>query len=222
MNHKVVFIYGVKRTGTNLLRAILGSHSIIHSINKDANNIDKVKPMISDNHITCIKSHCTLEYLDDINRVYPDNKIICIVRDPRAVWCSRKYWDKRDIYDIQQVSKQWNKGLQEWSNIKDKYMTIKYEDLVSNPISITKEVCKYIGIEFESGMLNYDVNWGRKFKGGKYNTNRTNSSFKHELSDKLIYTKTVDIWKTKLDRDEIEYIQDTCKDIMEEYEYRAI
>jgi hypothetical protein len=109
--------------------------------------------------------------LEQILSRFNDAKIIHIVRDPRDVVLSQKnrhkrrkmgghYVSKKEAlrvwanYHPFVISKLWNKAVSSALRIKnDRIYTIHFEELLSNPETTLRNICKHLGIEFEIEML---------------------------------------------------------------------
>jgi hypothetical protein len=97
---------------------------------------------------------------DTILRAYPKAKIIHITRDPRAVVRSALLsftsgpFLLRDAYNIAMY---WVKCERTIERVQQSHphqvKLIKYEDLVSNPEATIVEICDFVGIDYDAGML---------------------------------------------------------------------
>jgi hypothetical protein len=98
-------------------------------------------------------------YIKRILEFYPNARFIVNYRDPRAVVAS---WLKKDNNKtVLGVTSSWNKVANEilflqQENIPNIYF-MKYEDLISNPEETLKEICSFIGEEYEEAILDVTV-----------------------------------------------------------------
>lgn len=113
-------------------------------------------------------------WVDQILAAMPNARIIEMVRDPRDVLASKKTrknsdWSDRygehvgDLmktsvgYDPLRDSLGWRAAIRAGSKAArehpDAFLRMRYEDLVSNPEHQTRQLCNYLGIEFEPSML---------------------------------------------------------------------
>ena len=87
----------------------------------------------------------------DIINMYPDAKIIHMIRDGRDVYCSLK---KRNINPFL-ASSMWLynsvSGMQIAENTN--YLELKYEDLVTTPQQTMERVCKHIEVPFTDNIF---------------------------------------------------------------------
>lgn len=99
--------------------------------------------------------HRNIQYLP---KIWPDSKFIHIVRDPRDV--TRSYvqmgwgghvWVAADTW--LELERQWNDFI--LTLPEDRFITIKYEDLVQKPEEVLSGLCGFIGILYNESMMNY-------------------------------------------------------------------
>ena len=96
-------------------------------------------------------------YLNWIGDVFPQSKFIHIIRDGRDVVSS---YLKMGRYDsILEAANRWINSIELaqafGSKIKENYMEILYEDLVTNPDKSIKEVCAFLDINYNSDILDH-------------------------------------------------------------------
>ena len=104
------------------------------------------------------KDNNLFNYAWEIKDYFPNAKFIYLVRDPRDV-CLSNF--KRDTgpSTAYNFALQWKEEQNKCINLyteesfKDRIILIKYEDVLSSPEKIFKNICKFIGEDFESEML---------------------------------------------------------------------
>ncbi|MEQ8563175.1 MAG: sulfotransferase [Cytophagales bacterium] len=85
-----------------------------------------------------------------INYLYPEAKIINLVRDGRAV--ARSYINSNLMSNSEDIIRKWNESICEAEKFKRKYktrdnfITIKYEDLVDKPQLVCNFIYDFIGV----------------------------------------------------------------------------
>lgn len=122
--------------------------------------------------IPCQKTPQDVFYLGEIIELFPQAKIINMVRDPRGVllsqkrkwrlkkmgasWMSKKeQWRLRINYHPVTISRLWNSAqaaamkYEEEPNVR----TVLFENLVGNPDSEVRDLCQFLALEFDAGML---------------------------------------------------------------------
>lgn len=141
-----------------------------------------------------------------------DLKFVHMVRNPFDVIASLKkssYHENmrafQDVIELQ--SKNWQRsasiGLARGIINPENYLIIQYEKFVDDPISYTKAICSFLGVEFEEERMLNRVD---------YSYHDTNTSFP---TDKNIKTQGRYIYRAKsrksfLDKSEIELICSNC------------
>lgn len=97
--------------------------------------------------------------IPEISKIFPNAKFIHIIRDGRDLFLS---WRKIDPTkkNISVVALEWLYKVKKANDdlnrfCKDRFISIRYEDLVQDPEKNINEVCKFIGIDYENEMMNY-------------------------------------------------------------------
>jgi hypothetical protein len=125
------------------------------------------KKMEKDFSIWGDKNNYYLNHLVELNELFPGGKFLHVVRDGRDVVCSYKEVMAAESQSrfrpqlgtgIAEVAMEWssnlNRVMQFMSGIHaTRTMTVRYEDLVTDPAKELTRICHWLGIEFEAGML---------------------------------------------------------------------
>jgi hypothetical protein len=99
----------------------------------------------------------TEENMGSFFEVYPDGRVISLVRDPKS-WLpsARKRWPE-SYADIGQALSAWNDSAQEMSLNRERYgdrvCMITFEDLVSKTRAVMLYLAEFLGIEFDDIFL---------------------------------------------------------------------
>ncbi len=123
-------------------------------------------------HIACEKTPQNVFYIQDILELFPNARILNMVRDPRAVMLSQKNkWKRRKMgasfitpwevlrlrinYHPITIAKLWNAAIKATSKFaKDKRVkTIHFEDILFNSEQTLKEVCNHFEVAYDENML---------------------------------------------------------------------
>jgi hypothetical protein len=104
---------------------------------------------------------------DKIREAWPDARFIFLLRHPGAIAQSRKEWfsGRPENYDEEQnvdLIRRYCEALEEARQTYDG-ITVRYEDIAADPAGVTKQLCEFLGVEWEPGMLEYG-----KFDHGRY------------------------------------------------------
>jgi hypothetical protein len=97
---------------------------------------------------------------DRIPYLWPDARYIHLVRDPRDV--ARSVVQKRWAGNIYQATEFWTKAERCWDALvsqlsADDFIEIHYEDLVLRTQAVLTAICRFIGVDYSSEMLDYRV-----------------------------------------------------------------
>lgn len=100
------------------------------------------------------KSPTYLLHMTLLKRDFPDARFIHIVRDVRDYCLSvNKAWGK----NIYRAAQRWSDNLlaaeKTAQTLGSSYLTVRYEDLLSNPEATLRTVCQHIFLEYEPSML---------------------------------------------------------------------
>jgi hypothetical protein len=95
---------------------------------------------------------------DSIFGIFQDAKYIHLIRDPRDTYISAV--NANFGYPSMAVSaKRWKTSFRYIENLKntypDKFLTVKFEDLLNDTEGILKNICNFVSIPYRSEMINY-------------------------------------------------------------------
>lgn len=151
---------------------MLGAHSRIYSYRNESYAFRRDKRNLSDDQIrealddisaqrnkpdvdyVCEKSPSHIRVCDDIFRLYPEAKFVAIKREPRDVIASFK----RRGLSVEHGLKNWRIAyvrLLHWEEQRLPLHSIRFEELVTDPLQTLTGVCTYLGLAYEPGMLEY-------------------------------------------------------------------
>jgi hypothetical protein len=105
------------------------------------------------------KTPAYLVHLPLLYSLFPEAKVIHIIRDPRDTCVSiHRIWGK----NIYRAAQKWHDNIEICRKSAIKYMNkqyleIKYEDLLQNPTDVLTNVCQILDIEFEHNMLGLEI-----------------------------------------------------------------
>jgi len=122
--------------------------------------------------IPCDQTPRYILYIDEILKLYPDARVINLIRDPRAVLLSQKNkWKRRWMgyknfplkesirtkinYHPITISMIWNASVRAVTRFVDhpRVLLVKYEDIIANSEAEVKRICNFLGVSFHKEML---------------------------------------------------------------------
>ncbi|MDJ0553989.1 MAG: sulfotransferase [Microcoleaceae cyanobacterium MO_207.B10] len=134
-----------------------------------------------------------LKYIEPISKFFPSALFIHIIRDPRAVVNSwRKVsWSTGNIIGDARI---WHRDMSIINSlpnqIQPSLLNVYYEKLVLEPEKTLTKICNFIGIEFETEMLNFH---GRNTLSVNVEREPWKANAKRPLNPELISN-----WQSKL------------------------
>lgn len=156
----------------------------------------------------------------DMLDVWPRAKVICLVRDPRAVVASYRDWKRgkpdSDAPDRLRVSRSYHpvlnallvKGAMEASEQAlqrygtERVLLLRYEDLVTEPDKSIRQLADWLGLDYTASMLDVPDMYGS-----------------YGDVSRGISQAPVGRWRSKLSPTEISVIQTCCRGTMERAGY---
>jgi Sulfotransferase family len=149
-----------------------------------------------------------------MDELYPEARLVQLVRDPRAVYASRK---KRLVNrcgchaKAHRLLREWNRSAREIPRLRldpSRFLVIRYEDLVKHPREIVEAVCRLGNFDFADTLFE-PTRAGVGWQG--------NSSFQTNFN--TINAAPADQWKDYLTPHEIWWIELHCRHGMELADY---
>lgn len=162
------------------------------------------------------KSLHTERYADPIFEAYPEARIVHMIRDPRDRYASvlARWKTRRGGVGA---------GMAEWlssaalahsnqTTYPDRYMVIRYEDLVAEPETLLREICDFIGEEYTDHMLTMDG-------AADFRDQGANSSYGSRRAGK-ISTDSIGRYSTVLSRRQVAFIERVAREEMRNFDYQ--
>jgi len=175
--------------------------------------------------ISCEKTPRNVLYINELLKIYPDCKIVCMIRDPKDVLLSqKKKWKRRFLgaaasiplresirarinYHPFIISKLWNTNAQAIAANENapRVKTISFENLIANPEGEIRALCSFLGIDFHPEILKVEQ------KGSSV-------EFDHSKEAKIDQSKTGS-WKKGLNTAEIYICESITKNLRNTFHY---
>ena len=150
--------------------------------------------------------------------MFPEGKIIHILRDPRDVMCSYKKMTYEPGYAyLDSAFASFHSFMSARNYLKDfsseSYCCLKYEDLVTKPVTTIKELCDFLRLDYEDSMLDvlsFSDKTGLQIWDGE-------SSFDKAFNE--ISKKPLDRWKNHDSREDLFLVELINRPVMSEFGY---
>lgn len=156
---------------------------------------DASRGLISDTARWVEKTPYNELFSEAIFGLWPKARCLHVYRDPRDNYASYRvkhpeWWPETFAYSWRRST---SRGIRNHSNFgPDRYMSLRYEDLVRDPDAVMREVCSFLLIEFSAELVR-PTRAGRDWAG--------NSMFGDEFA--RISQAPIDRWKKELEHREI-------------------
>jgi hypothetical protein len=182
-----VFIISSIRSGSTLLRAILGSHSQLYAphelhlsridvrlrsrnarnamaaIGLDEEGLEQVlwdrlldrQLRLSGKTTVVNKTPSDAFIWRRIAATWPDARFVFLLRHPLSIALSRQAAYPNDPLDRHIARTLTFMNAVEEARQSLPGLTVRYEDLTDDPEAATRQICEFLGVPWERGMLNY-------------------------------------------------------------------
>lgn len=153
---------------------------------------------------------------------WPDARIVQMIRDPRDRHSSviKRAADKDGDHSerLASVTGRWIQsvvvGMRNEARYPDRYRLLRYETLVTDPETVTKEICDFFGLDFEPEMMAMGAVEEQHQRGG-------NSSF-GVASPGGVSNRSVGRFRETLEPATIAFIESACRELMVRYGYEPV
>ena len=148
-----------------------------------------------------------------IHRAFPQARFVHLLRDGRDVVASLV----ERGFDLQWATRRWTTSIEECHALarhlnKDRFLEVKYEELVSEPELTLQRVCELVKIDYSPRMLDF---WKSPTTiEHKY------QSFHRNLA-RPVFTDSIGRWKTRLSPTQQEYVLAHTTNLLTELGYEV-
>jgi hypothetical protein len=133
-----------------------------------------------------------------IHKLFPGSKIIHITRDYRDNYLSLTRVNF-EVPIVSLVVYRWKFAYRKMQKLKCKHpglvYSLKYEDLAADPENQFREVCKFLGIDFDPAVLNF---YNKKAEMEKAYSGSEEIALVHKSLFNPISTSRMDLWKKEM------------------------
>jgi len=146
-----------------------------------------------------------------------------VIRDPRAILSSFKKLTYAKGYDYLDIIFFWIDAINykikyEKTYNTDRFFSIKFEDIHNSPEICAKKLCKFVGVDYDTNMLNTE-SWPQLINTKFHYINVSAHSNKKVFgfSEKRVFE-----WKNNLEEWEIVLVQYLLKDYLKMFNYELV
>ena len=157
------------------------------------------------------KTPQNVRYLNDLLVLFPNARIIHIVRDPRDVVssCLKVPWTANDVA-VNSLKWRCDVSFARGANVTSEcYIEVRYEDLVAGPADELRRICRFLGEEFHAGMLDYHRSAGRHVKDEPWKAGAA----------KPVYASSVGTWRRDLSASRAWIVEKVAGPFLSEFGY---
>tara|TARA_R110000772_G_scaffold248454_1_gene362515 strand:+ start:18668 stop:19501 length:834 start_codon:yes stop_codon:yes gene_type:complete len=152
-------------------------------------------------------------HVNQIRAVFPNCKFIRIVRDPRGSsvsmrklpWCSQSALSNSAL-----IEKWYRKSKDYFSSRYNDFYTLKYESWMESPEYYVREVCDFVGMSYNPGML--------LSADSDLQVITENEPWKNQVAAEYDVSM-IDNWKAVIGACEAKKILEVCRDFARDFEY---
>jgi len=165
------------------------------------------------------KTPGNLFYADVLYAMFPEAHFIHVVRDPRAGVASMQrvdFFPQDVVFNALSRRKHMTTGrkILERAVPAEQQMTVRYENLVDNPVNTVRRLCTFLGEAYEPAMLAFHRDADRFMK------EEASSSF-NAAATRPISSGRIDSWRRHLSHADQAIIETICAADMAEFGYVA-
>jgi hypothetical protein len=190
----------------DLLALMMESYATVFGI-----PLDRVKRWVE-------KTPANRNYVPAIFARFPQAKLLVTMRDPRALLAAQIHLEKSrktGRFSVYHVIAHWRVVANLAKRVRAgevSGLVVPYEQLVREPATTMEEVCDYLEITFDPGIVLNPTKVGNLWVG--------NSSVPGvEFTE--ISTEPITRWERELTEDEIGWVEWHCRDLMPEFGYES-
>lgn len=146
------------------------------------------------------KKGCYSKEGDVVKRVFPEAKLVFIVRDARGAVSSML--ETQPEHDIYSASLTWRLKARRIREIQAGFpgdvSVVRYESLVTDPEGTCRDLCRFLGLDYAPAML-------QDYRSNDATRHATDTT--HAETYQGITTSMIDEWKQRLSGDQVEVIE---------------
>lgn len=155
-----------------------------------------------------------IRYGDLLKQHYPAARFIHVIRDPRAV-ASSLIRSNVHYSNAYYAARRWLRDVKAGLELQEKYpadvLNVRYEDLVSDPETWLRQICAFLQVDFEPGLLAYHRQGTAEY--GKYYEQI------HAKLNEPPDPSRIEAWRKHLSPRQMALVESICGDTMQTFGY---
>jgi hypothetical protein len=155
--------------------------------------------------------------LDEVIELWPDAFLVHIVRDGRDVAVSNRHVSWGSCH-TPRVARDWRwkvmLGRKSGRMRAGQYHEVRYEDLVRSPGEALSTLCGFLGLRYDSGMLDYHLAARAEMPAGSLQW--------HESSVSRPDSRKIGAWRSQLPLSDVLLFQEEAGDALETFGYDLV
>ena len=161
------------------------------------------------------KTPANRNHIDGMFGRFPNAKLLVTLRDPRAILATQIALEKTrqtKRFSVYYVIAHWRVTANLARHVRTGEVPglfIRFERLVNEPMAVMKEVCDYLEIQFDPGVVLSPTKIGQPWGG--------NSAAQMAFSQ--VSAEPASRWEKELSEDEVGWVEWHCRDLMPEFGY---
>ena len=171
-------------------------------------SLDRIKRWIE-------KTPANRNHVDEIFTRFPNAKLLVTLRDPRAILATQIALEKTrktKRFSVYYVIAHWRAVARLARRVRagdGAGLFVQFEQLVSEPAGVMKNVCEYLEINFDPEIVLNPTKIGEPWGG--------NSAA--QIAFSKVSAEPASRWEKELSEDEVGWVEWHCRDLMPEFGY---
>jgi hypothetical protein len=166
--------------------------------------------------VPLLKHTPTVFEIERAEQIFPDVKVLHVVRDPRGVVASHAArWPEGGLWHRIRGWKRAVAAARDWGQAhEERYHQFRYERLLRNPSQCLQSVCEFIGIPYHPKVTDLDyVTWAFDREEAGEKATRRFTEFDRSK---------IDQWREALGRYEVQLVESRCAREMQAFGYEPM
>lgn len=163
------------------------------------------------------KTPRNIEFIEDIFRYWKDAQFIHVVRDPRDIYVSRKRAKNLTLDQfLDAMDTVFAPARRYFGTRSERYMEIRYEDLVREPRSVMAEVLRFLNEPWDEAVARFE-GAPRELEKVRRLTERPSTTL--QSLSRPLHGNAIGTWRTQIQPDELQILVDRLGPMYKKFGY---